>query len=172
MDQIFEIIKLALPALIVFLTTYFLVRNFLNQDNKKQMMDIKLANQQTITPIRLQAYERMVLFLERINPNSVLMRANIAVPAGVLEAELLKIIRTEFEHNLSQQIYIGKKTWEAIVKAKEETIKLVTIASTKVSRESPGMELAQSLLAVAAQLSQLPTKEPIDLIKKEIGKEF
>ena len=101
MDQLLEIVKIILPAVIVFLTTYYLVKNFLAKDTNKQLLDIKLANQTVITPIRLQAYERMVLFLERINPNSIVMRATKNVPAKVLEAELLQIIRSEYEHNLS-----------------------------------------------------------------------
>ena len=172
MDQFLEIIKNLLPAVIVFLTTYYLVKNFLAKDSNKQLLDIKLANQTVITPVRLQAYERIVLFLERINPNSIVMRANKNVPGKVLEAELMQIIRSEFEHNLSQQIYMSKKAWDAVVKAKDETIKLVNVASTRVNQNASGMELAQALLVVASQLSHLPTKDAIDLIKKEIGKEF
>lgn len=172
MEELFELLRFTLPALIVFLTTYYLIKTFLTQESRKQMLDIKQTNQQVITPIRLQAYERIVLFLERINPNSIVMRANINVPAAVLEAELLKIVRSEFEHNVSQQIYLSKKAWDTVVKAKDETIKIINVAAVKVSREANGMELAQSLLGVAAQLKSLPTKEALDFVKQEIGKEF
>lgn len=172
MEELFELLKFTLPSLIVFLTTYYLIRNFLAHERGKQMLEIKQSNKEVITPIRLQAYERVVLFLERINPNSIVMRANINVPASVLEAELLKIIRSEFEHNVSQQIYMSKKAWEMVVQAKEETIKIVNVAAVKVNRDANGMELAQSLLGVAAQLKSLPTKEALNFIKQEIGKEF
>jgi hypothetical protein len=172
MEQFFELLKLILPAGVVFLTTYYLVKNFLSQELRKQSLNSKHANQQIITPIRLQAYERMVLFLERINPNSIIMRTNINVPASVLEAELIKTIRSEFEHNLSQQIYMSIPAWDQLVKAKDETIKLVNVASAKVNKGASGMELAQTLLVVASQLSNLPTKEALDFIKREIGKEF
>ena len=172
MEHFFELLKLILPAGVVFLTTYYLVKNFLSQELRKQTLNSKQANQQLITPIRLQAYERMVLFLERINPNSIIMRTNINVPASVLEAELIKTIRSEFEHNLSQQIYMSIPAWDKLVKAKDETIKLVNVASTRVNKGASGMELAQALLVVASQLSDLPAKEALDFIKKEIGKEF
>lgn len=171
-DQFFEILKFILPAGIVFLTTYYLVRNFLNHENNKRAFDLKLSNQTLLTPIRLQAYERVVLFLERINPSSMVMRSNKAVSASMLQAELLKTIRSEFEHNLSQQIYMSTKAWEAVIRAKEETIKLINVASTKVSPQSSGMELAQAIITVSSQLTELPTKVAIDLIKREIGKEF
>jgi hypothetical protein len=172
LDQMFEILKLILPAGIVFLTTYYLVKNFLDQEKSKKSLDIKLANQAVLTPLRLQAYERMVLFLERINPNSMVMRTNKAVSAPILQAELLKIIRNEFEHNLSQQIYMSNKAWETIIQAKEETIKIINVSAAKVSPEANGMELAQTIITISSQLTELPAKTAIDFIKKEMGREF
>jgi len=172
MELFYEIIKFTLPAVIVFLTTYFLVKNFLDQDIRKEAMNIKRGNREIITPIRLQAFERLALFLERINPNNIVLRVNIHTSAGMLEAEIIKTIRSEFDHNVAQQIYISKKTWDAIVRAKDESIKLVNVAATRVNKEASGMELAQTLLIVSAQLTQLPTKEALDLMKKEISTEF
>ncbi len=172
MDSIFEILKLILPAGIVFLTTYYLVKSFLDKGKTNKEMDVKLANQSVITPIRLQAYERVVLFLERINPNAMVMRLGKNGSAPNFQGELLKTIREEFEHNLSQQIYMSSKAWEAVVKAKEETIKIINVASTRVSAEANAMELAQAIIMVTSQLTELPTKTAVEFIKKEIGKEF
>jgi hypothetical protein len=172
LDQTFEIVKIILPAGIVFITTYYLVKNFLDHDSRKRVVDLKLGNQTLITPIRLQAYERVVLFLERINPSSMVMRLNKTGSAVNFQSELLKTIRAEFEHNLSQQIYISNKAWEATIKAKEEIIKIINIASTKVNEESSAMDLAENILVVTSQLTSLPTKVTIDFIKNEIAKEF
>ncbi len=172
MDNLFEILKLILPAAIVFLTTYYLVKSFLAQAKDKKALDLKLANQSVITPIRLQAYERVVLFLERINPNSMVMRLTKTGSAPNFQGELLKTIRSEFEHNLSQQIYMSNKSWDAVVKAKEETIKIINIAASKVNPDASAMELAQAIIAVTSQLSELPTKLAVETIKKEISKEF
>jgi hypothetical protein len=172
MDPLLDIAKIILPAGIVFLTTYYLVKNFLDHESRKKVFDVKLANQAILTPIRLQAYERAVLFLERINPSSMVMRLNKNTSAGILQGEILKTIRTEFEHNLSQQIYMSSKSWDALVKAKEETIKIVNVASTKVNQDSSGMELAQAVINVCSQLTELPSKSAIEAIKKEIAKEF
>jgi hypothetical protein len=172
MDPLYEIVKIILPAALVFLTAYYLLKNFLDHDSRKRIVDLKLANQTVITPIRLQAYERVILFLERINPNSMVMRIGKVGNAAAFQGELLKAIRSEFEHNLSQQIYMSTKSWDAVVRSKEETIKLINVASTRVTPDASAMDLAQSVLVVAAQLSELPTKVAIDTIKKEIGKEF
>lgn len=172
LDKTFDIAMILLPAGIVFLTTYYLVKNFLDHENKKRAVDVKLANQAVLTPIRLQAYERMVLFLERINPNSMVMRLNKTGSAGVFQQELLKTVRAEFEHNLSQQIYMSSKSWDAILKAKEETIKLINVASTRVNADASAMDFAQAVIMVSSQLSELPTKAAIDALKKEIAREF
>lgn len=172
MDPLFEIIKILLPSAIVFLTAYYLVKNFLDHESRKRIVDLKLANQTVITPIRLQAYERVILFLERINPTGMVMRLNKTGSAANFQGELLKTVRSEFEHNLSQQIYMSSKSWDAVVKAKEETIKLINVASVRVTPDSTAMELAQAIVSVASQLTELPTKAAIDFIKKEIGKEF
>ncbi|MDF2436132.1 MAG: hypothetical protein K0Q95_508 [Bacteroidota bacterium] len=172
MEPVFQIAMIILPSGIVFLTTYYLVKNFLDHESRKKTLDLKLANQTVLTPIRLQAYERVVLFLERINPNGMVMRANKNTSGAILHGDLLKTIRTEFEHNLSQQIYMSNKSWEAVVKSKEETIKLINVAASKVSSDANGLELAQAVIAVSSQLTEMPTKNAIDAIKKEIGKEF
>ena len=172
MDYTFELVKFILPAGIVFITAYYLVKNFLDHESKKRSIDLKLANQSLITPIRLQAYERVVLFLERINPNSMVMRLNKVGTASNFQGELLTTIRSEFEHNLSQQIYMSSRAWEEIVKGKEETIKLINIAGGKVSADASALELAQAVITLSSQLSQLPTKSAIEFIKKEIAKEF
>ena len=172
LEQTFEIVKIILPAGIVFITTYYLVKNFLNHESRKKILDLKLSNQTIITPIRLQAYERVILFLERINPNGLVMRLNRAGSAVDFQAELLKTIRNEFEHNLSQQIYMSNKAWEATVKAKEETIKIINIAATKSSEGANAMDFAQVIIGVTSQLTALPTKVAIDFIKNEIAKEF
>ncbi|HEY0031145.1 MAG TPA: hypothetical protein VGC65_10335 [Bacteroidia bacterium] len=172
MDPLFIIALVLLPSAVVFLTSYYLVKNFLDHESRKRVVDLKLANQTVLTPIRLQAYERVILFLERINPTSMVMRLNKTGSAANFQQELLKTIRNEFEHNLSQQIYMSNKSWEALVRSKEETIKLVNVASTRVSADSTAMEFAQAVIGVSSQLTELPTKSAIDIIKREIGKEF
>ena len=147
---------------------------YIENQNNRAVIKPQLDNSNTdlITPIRLQAYERVVLFLERINPSSMVMKANKNGNSAALQAELLKVIRTEFEHNLSQQIYMSNKAWENVVKGKEETIKLINVAASTIKPDAPGMEMAQSIINVTAHLSSLPTKDAIKYLKKEIGKEF
>ena len=99
MNELLDILKYILPSLVVFVAVYFVLISFLENDSKKRIMEIKLANQKTITPIRLQAYERIVLFLERISPNNLILRVSRKeYNAFQLQSSLIKTIRGEFEH--------------------------------------------------------------------------
>jgi hypothetical protein len=88
--------------------------------------------------------------------------------ARQLQGDLLQIIRAEFEHNVAQQVYMSPAAWKAVRAAKEETIKLVNIAASKVPDDATGAVLGQKILELNAQLEQNPTDFALDFIKKEI----
>jgi 16S rRNA C1402 (ribose-2'-O) methylase RsmI len=173
MTWIVDIILVLIAAGAVFATAYFTIKNFLDNENKKRIADMRQANQSLITPIRLQAYERVVMFLERISPNSLVMRTHKNGMSGLmLQSELIKTIRSEFEHNLSQQIYMSNNAWQMITTAKEEIIKLINISATKVPETATGLDLAQMIINISGQINKLPTQVAIEYIKKEIGQNF
>lgn len=170
------IVNIALALIVggaVFATAFYTVRNFLDNEQKKRVAEMRQANQNLVTPIRLQAYERVVMFLERISPNSLVMRVHKNGMSGLMfQSELVKTIRSEYEHNLSQQIYMSNNAWQMVITSKEEIIKLINIAATKVPETASGLELAQMILSIAGQLNKLPTQVAIEYIKKEIGQNF
>ena len=173
MDSLFEILKLILPASIVFLTSFYIIKNFLDSEAKKRVLDVKISNREFITPVRLQAYERLALFLERISPNSLVMRIHKnGMSARLLQTELLKTIRAEFEHNLSQQIYISNKGWEMVKNAKEEMIRLVNLSSARVSDAASGTELSQVIIDLASKIDKLAPQVALEYLKKEIAQTF
>src|ERR1700755_1088422 len=109
MDAFLDILKYILPSTIVFLAVYFVLKKHLDVQLKSQVITGRQGQQGTVLPIRLQAYERMVLLLERITPQNLVMRVNNNnATAGQMHQELLASIRAEFEHNLTQQVYISK----------------------------------------------------------------
>jgi hypothetical protein len=173
MQLFFSALKFIVPSLIVFLTAYYLVKSFLDNDARKRLAEIRLANQSLITPTRLQAYERLALFLERVSPNSLIPRVNKqGMSARLLQTELIKAIRTEFEHNLSQQIYVSGHAWEMVKTAKEEIIKLINISATKIPDTASSIDLSQMIINIAAQVPKLPTDVALDYIKREVGQNF
>ena len=174
MNALVEILKIMIPAGAVFAAAYFLVKRFLDNDQKRREHELKKSALGTITPLKIQAYERIVIFIERINPNSLVIRVNKnAMSSRQLHLELVSAIKTEYEHNLSQQIYVSSGAWELVKTAKEEIIQLVNISSSKVAHDSNSAELAMMILNITANLGKkLPNDVAIDYIKKEIAQIF
>lgn len=174
MNALADILKITIPALIVLGAAYFLVKRFLDNEQKRREHELRSSTQAIMTPLKIQAYERIVIFLERINPNSLVVRVNKNnMTARQLHLDLVNTIKSEYEHNLSQQIYISEGSWQFVKTAKEEIIQLINISSSKVSSDSNSSELAIMILNISANLDKkLPCEVAIEFIKKEIARTF
>ncbi len=173
MDPFFQLLLYTVPSVIVFLTAYFVLKQFMDREYKNKLAEIRMNNQSIITPIRLQACERIVLFCERIAINSMVMRLHRqGMSARLLHSELLTTIRNEYEHNISQQIYVSKAAWDAVKSAKEETIKAINIAATKVADDASGLDLCTVILELSTKVEKLPTDYAIDVLKAELRQIF
>lgn len=169
MIMLLEILKITIPSLIVFLTAYYVLRTVLQKENELRKIQIVLQNQKIITPLRLQAYERILLFLERISPNSVIIRLQTPnMTVGQLHKEMLIIIRTEFEHNLSQQLYLSINAWEEVRNAKEKTIKLVNSCMDGLDPNADALLLSQRIFESLIEIEKSPTQEAIIFLKEEV----
>jgi hypothetical protein len=174
MNQVLEVLKYLLPSLVVFITTYALIRMFLDDiKNKPQPNDapdlLKFETHKALLPLKLQAYERIILYLERINPESLIMRNHRSgMTALDIQRELLKNIREEFEHNHSQQLYLNPETWEAVRHAKDEMTKLVKFAGSHVEGSTSALAFSETFLKVTSQLQTLPTQFAKERIRLEI----
>jgi hypothetical protein len=171
MESLADILKITIPALIVFLTSYFLLKNMIRNDQDKRRQELILQNSRTVTPIKLQAYERIVLFLERISLESMLIRVSTNdMTAAQLHSILLSTIRSEFEHNLSQQIYMSHQAWEIVRNARSNMIKIINSEAEKMPQNATGMALSKQLLEKIMELDKEPTRVAIEFIKAEVGR--
>ncbi len=171
MEALQDILKITIPALIVFLTSYFLLKNMIANDQDKRRQELILQNGRTVMPIRLQAYERIILFLERISLESLLVRVSTPDMTSVqLHTALLTTIRSEFEHNLSQQIYMTSQAWEVVKNARAGMIRIINSEAEKMPANSSGMALSKRLLEIIMELDKEPTRVAIDFIKAEVAK--
>jgi hypothetical protein len=171
METFYDILKITIPALLVFLTAWVLIRNLIKNDQDKRRQEQVLQNSRTVTPIKLQAYERIVLFLERISLESLLMRVSSSGMTAVqLHSALLTTIRSEFEHNLSQQIYMSPQAWEVVRNARSNTIKIINREFEKAPTPATAMEFSRRLLEAIMELEKEPTRAAIDYLKGEIGR--
>jgi hypothetical protein len=171
MEILADILKITLPALIVFFTAWLVLQNMIKNDQDKRKQELILQNSRTVTPIKLQAYERIILFLERISLESLLLRVSIQdMTAQQLHSAMLNAIRSEFEHNLSQQIYMSQQAWEVVRNARSNMIKIINSEVEKLPPDSTAMTLSKKLLEKIIELEQEPTRAAIDFVKAEIGR--
>ncbi|WP_321281131.1 hypothetical protein [Marinifilum fragile] len=170
MTGILEISKYILPSLVVFATTYFVIKAFFKRDEQKRKQEIFLNNQKRITPIRLQAYERLIIFLERIHPESLIVRENvIGMNNQQLQQKLISAIRTEFEHNLSQQMYISGELWKQIKAAKENIIQLINSEASQLITTDSSLGLSKAIIESHMQIQNAEIDKAIASLKNEVS---
>lgn len=179
MELPLQILIVIVPSLVVLFITYFMMKNntetmqnFFQQEIKLRKEEIKSLNQNITGPLRVQAYERMILFLERIAPDSLVLRLHQPdMNAPQLYGEIIRALRSEYEHNLSQQMYLSIGSWKMIQVAKEETAKLINL-TVESHPSATGLELGQAIINNASKLDRLPSEVAIEYLKKEFAENF
>jgi hypothetical protein len=173
MDSVVEILKVFLPLLALGATCYLLIRSFFDFEKTKAKIQAQNTKLEIVVPARMQAYERIVLYLERITPESLIRRTlKVTSSSRVLQSDMVSTIRNEYDHNLSQQVYMSHEAWTMVKTATEETIRLVNIAGSKLPATALATELAENILRISAQIGKFPTQVAIDNIKKEFAQYF
>ena len=130
-------------------------------------------NAKFFLPNRVEAYQRIILFMERISPNSLVMRKfENGMQAKQLQGELLSTIRSEFEHNIAQQIFISPQGWKMVKESKEEIIKIINLASSQIDENGNALDLSQKIFEIATQLEKLPTEITNEFLINELQKLF
>lgn len=151
---------------------YRIVKLYFKNQQKQQLLQLKMQEHgealRTVTPIRLQAYERVALFLERISPNSLVLRCyQPGMDLRLLQGVMTKNIRDEWEHNLSQQVYVSPALWARVREAKDEMINLVNSAAVQLTDTTDPTRLAASIFASSAEHS--PVESALDTLHKEVS---
>ncbi len=167
---ILEIIKITVPALIVFFTVYHLIKQFFEKQYQLKALEFKQNQIKTAVPVRLQAYERLSMFCERIAVPSLLLRLRTeSQNSAALRVAMLLAIQQEFEHNITQQVYVSEKLWEIIKFARDETVNIINGVAEKVDPQADGKEFAGVLLNYVNGLESVALDKALIAIKKEAG---
>lgn len=156
-----------LPAVVVgVISFYFFKMHTTNEENQRRFL-IRKENQKTALPIKLQAYERMALFLERISLGKLLFRIK---PQGndreTYENALITAIDQEFDHNLAQQIYLSGEAWNVIKTSKNATIGMIRKAGRKEDVETA--DKLREILLTQLMDQNAPTDTALNFLKKEV----
>ena len=176
-DPVVLVLVAILPSLVVFLTAFYSIRHFLGartaERNAEHLAGMRIDDRKQVLPLRLQAYERLTLFLERIQPGPLVLRIHRAsMDARDLQSALSSTIREEFEHNVTQQIYVSDRSWQKVKQAKEETIRLVNMSFEQVGDGASGGDLSRKVFENVARLTHAPSQEGIVALKDEVRRLF
>ncbi|MCB9245754.1 MAG: hypothetical protein H6606_04935 [Flavobacteriales bacterium] len=169
LDFFLRLLEFTIPALVVFLVTYITMRRFLEEEYKKKLLELKRESQQDLLPIRLQAYERLTLLMDRLKPDNLIMRLNEPdMNATVFKYVLEKNIRDEYAHNVAQQIYVSSQAWILVTAVKDEMLRIVSNAYKDMKEDSTGAELGKVILQEVIRRNDRSADEVIEFLKKEI----
>ena len=169
MNVIVEFGKILLPAALVLYAMYLTMKSIMSREAMKAGMDYKIETSKATLPNRLQAFERMCLFLERIAPGNAILRLNSGtMTVRKLQQLMIGEIREELNHNLSQQIYMSDKSWKIIKDTVEDIIALINTSAEKLDPNAKSVELAKLIF------QQMEAKEidPVALALTEVKSEI
>ncbi len=169
METVLEILKYTIPSIVMLIATYIVISKFLDTQVTRKQIELFQQTQGTTLPMRLQAYERLALYVERINPRNLIPRIyQQDMNVAVLQHMMVHTIKTEFEHNLSQQIYVSNKVWDTVRGVKEQEINMVTTLAKQLDPEAPAKELHQRIVdAILSDDQAMPTDVALEIINDE-----
>ena len=169
MLTLLEILKYTIPALIVLISSYLIVQKFLVSQIKRKQLALLQDNQQITVRLRLQAYERLVLFIERINPRQLVPRIYMSgMSVADLQQALVFNIKAEFEHNLSQQIYVSSNVWNTVRGVMEQEINMIGTLAHQLKPDAPAKDLHMRIIdAILSEPGVMPTDVALQIINEE-----
>ncbi len=161
------------PSVLVFITAYMLIKSFIDKEHKIKLIETRMMMQKELLPLRLQAYERLAMYLERISPNVMLINQHEAgMTVMEFQQKLLELIRSEFEHNFSQQIYVSHMAWNVTRNAKEEVARLINSAASSLDAEAPSYQLSKKVFDAMLENEDFPTHKALITVKTEVAQLF
>ena len=182
MEKISDVLLYFIPAILVLIGMFIVIKRFIDNQTAtikrflEKEIQLKVAEernnrQKESLPLKLQAFERLILFLERISPNSLLVRVHRGGMTAVqLQAELVATIRAEFEHNLSQQIFVSEQAWEEVKDGKEEMLRIINNAFSHAGSNATGIQMSSQIFEQVLRMENVPTQKAVDFIKSEARK--
>jgi len=166
-EAILQLFGFLLPAVVTGVVAFYFFRMHIRNEDGRRRFLLHKDNQKNALPIRLQAYERMALFLERIAIPSLVVRvAPKSSDKNAYETLLIQSIEKEFDHNLSQQIYMTDQCWNIIKAAKSATVQMIRKAA--MSETDSADKLREDILTETMD-KESPSTTALSFVKKEIG---
>jgi len=168
-----QVAVLAAGGIITVAAAYFLIKNDIQNYFRFKTLTANKDNAATFLPLRLQAYERLIIFIDRINPANLLVRLHQqGIAVTELQALLLNEVKSEFQHNITQQLYIDTTSWNIVRKLKDDTIAMVNNVVQNLPKDAAGIELSKKVLQHMSTIEENPYDLTINHLKSDIQKLF
>ncbi|MBB6680942.1 hypothetical protein H4O20_05750 [Aequorivita sp. 609] len=169
--QIISYFAYLLPAAVVGVVAYYFFKGHTANEEGRRRYLIQKEAQKQVLPLRLQAYERLTLFLERIDLNKLLVRVKPFSDAkDEYEKLLVRNIEQEFDHNLTQQVYVSVECWNVVKAAKNATINIIRQGNMHVKDGDVDKMREYLLQQFMEEVS--PSQKAIGYVKKEVSELF
>lgn len=166
---VMQVLNFLIPSLIVFGVTYYLIDKLLSEQRKIRLLELKKTHVKEITPIKLQAYERLTMYLDRISPENLVVRfSKSGQSAAQLRNELIQSVSTEYNHNISQQIYVSDDAWTMIKAVRDQILNVIEDCYRDCTDQDSGPDLGKKILTKLISENYNGTQRAIELLKKEI----
>jgi len=172
-----EVLKYTIPALIVLISVWIVMHKLFKDAEQKRQWELLKAAQKEISPARLRAYERLALLLERTQPEAMVLALSERLQsvgesiAGIsiqkMQQELLQALRLEYNHNLSQQIYVSDETWSKIIGARDEMAAFIASVAIQIPKGSTTLDYSNALITAYANNGETPHQVALEALKTE-----
>jgi len=169
-DTIFILCLIVLPALLVFFTAQYMMKQHITNSVQLVKTEILKTNLNTFTPLKLQAYERIALFLERTSiPALIQSYAQAGQSALGFAAAATHAIKEEYSYNVSQQIYVSSQMWTLVKAIKEQHLQLLQNITASLPAEATAADLSQKLIEFLQSMDVQPQDRGMEFMKNEIA---
>ena len=146
---------------------FYLIKPHLDKSERIQLLEFKKSVANQTLPLRLQAYERIMLFIERINPENMIIRLNSPdYTAADLHSILITEIRNEYQHNITQQVYVSSRAWSVVKRVKDDTVNLIAAAYKSLPENASALDLGKTILVQLSQADDNPYEIGADITVK------
>ena len=169
-----NILYIALIAAVVIFGFWLIQYSGFRNEEKKRLFELRRESQKTVSPIRLRAYERLALLLERTKPEHMLMELRAKDPqalatwtVGQVQQYLLQTIRAEFDHNQSQQVYVSNEVWDLIVNARDQMAAFIITMAAQLPAGATAQVYVQTLITAYNSNGATPTDKALEELKNE-----
>jgi hypothetical protein len=173
MDELWKIFGILIPAALVLYGMYLMVRTMIERELRSKRIELWAKQSEQSLPIRLQAYERMTLYLERISPENLIPRLN---QPGLSAAQFARLLRqevqSELSHNFAQQLYISSELWDTIKTATSEVFNLINQTEAECAEGESSTDFGKRMLQKAIEQEASAPAATLIMLKNEVKNSF